>query len=125
MPIIQLELAIRISEQLIPVPIKMGNKNWVEIPANEELILEVKMTRIGRGNRNLRAYTPRMARGADETWFLSLGSVENVELVALKRVAGLRNSSTHQITFTLNKPGTQSKNVNTQVFFLQNLNFHY
>lgn len=78
------------------------------MPAGVEITLSVRLQRKGRAPAGLRAHAPRLARGADETWFLSLGSVEHRELMALKRVSGLRATATHSLTFTIPQTGKQS-----------------
>jgi hypothetical protein len=35
----------------------------------------------------------------DEAWFLVLGDVENKEVIALKRAAGIKKSSQQQLAF--------------------------
>lgn len=57
-------------------------------------------------SRDLKAHAPRFSRPKDEGWFLTLGSVDDGELLALKRVTGVRGKSTQQLSFySPPKPG--------------------
>lgn len=56
--------------------------------------------------RELKAHAPKFSRSKDEGWFLTLGSVDDNELLALKRVSGVRGRSVQQLSFyTPSKPG--------------------
>ncbi|KAJ9599658.1 hypothetical protein L9F63_026493 [Diploptera punctata] len=51
-------------------------------------------------SRDTKVHCPKFPRGKDEGWFLSLGSVESGELLALKRVPPTRTSrNCQQLTF--------------------------
>ena len=85
-------------------------KSWVELHADQEYTLMVRLERFNR-SRDLKAHCPSFPRGKDEGWFLSLGNVENGELLALKRVPAWRSSrNSQQLTFyTPNKTGENIK----------------
>lgn len=69
--------------------------------------------KLARENKlpDLKVHCPRFPRGAKEGWFLNLGNIEKRELVALKRVAGIRGNtpSSHQLTFY--SPEKTGKNI--------------
>jgi activating signal cointegrator complex subunit 3 len=72
---------------------------WIEVHANQEYTLVVRLERLNTANQ-LKVHSPRFPRGKDEGWFLTLGSVETGELMALKRVSGIRgNRNCQQLTF--------------------------
>ena len=53
----------------------------------------------GRAN-NRSVYAPKFPKPKDEGWFLTLGSIEKKELVALKRVTLHRTKCSQQLSFT-------------------------
>ncbi|PSN49726.1 Activating signal cointegrator 1 complex subunit 3 [Blattella germanica] len=72
------------------------SNSWIQIQADQEYTLMVRMERRNRP-RELKAHCPRFPRGKDEGWFLTLGSLETGELMALKRVPGTRSSKNCQL----------------------------
>ena len=73
--------------------------NWIQVHADQEYTLMVQLERPGNG-RELKVHSPRFPRGKDEGWFLTLGSVETGELMALKRVSAVRSRKNfQQLTF--------------------------
>lgn len=63
------------------------------------------MTRVNRATER-KAYAPRFPKPKDEGWFLTLGHVDSIELLALKRVPFIQNTSHQLIAFsTPLKPG--------------------
>lgn len=69
---------------------------------SQEYILVVDLCRFGRKTSN-HIYSPKFPKPKDEGWFLTLGSIENRELLAMKRVAYRNNKSSHQLFFTAPK----------------------
>nr|XP_026497272.1 activating signal cointegrator 1 complex subunit 3 isoform X1 [Vanessa tameamea]XP_026497273.1 activating signal cointegrator 1 complex subunit 3 isoform X1 [Vanessa tameamea]XP_026497274.1 activating signal cointegrator 1 complex subunit 3 isoform X2 [Vanessa tameamea] len=69
---------------------------WTPLHADQEYTLVIDMNRRG-GNAN-NVLCPRFPRGKNEGWFLTLGSVDNGELQALKRVAA--KGTTHLTFYT-------------------------
>lgn len=56
--------------------------------------------------RNAMAYAPHFPKGKDQSYFLTLGSVESGELLALKRAPLSRAKACHQLAFTApQRPG--------------------
>ncbi|CAH2054677.1 unnamed protein product, partial [Iphiclides podalirius] len=68
---------------------------WMPLHAEQDYTLVIEMQRRG-GNPN-NVFCPRFPRGKNEGWFLTLGSVERGELVALKRAPP---QGTAQLAFT-------------------------
>jgi activating signal cointegrator complex subunit 3 len=52
----------------------------------------------GRSNRTV--YAPKFPKSKDEGWFLTLGSIEKQELLAMKRVTLPRVKCSQQLSFT-------------------------
>lgn len=113
MPTVNVQLSIRgwwdgssqeeEAERKIKIP--ADRENWVEVHAEQEYTLVVNLHRLNH-SRDLKAHAPRFSRAKDEGWFLTLGSVDDNELLALKRVSGVRGRSTQQLSFyTPSKPG--------------------
>ncbi|XP_046669965.1 activating signal cointegrator 1 complex subunit 3-like [Homalodisca vitripennis] len=86
-------------------PIRLGTKKPVLVHTCHEYTLSVKFTRVNRPTER-RAYAPYFPKPKDEGWFLTLGHVDNVELLALKRVPPINHQSSQLITFsTPARPG--------------------
>lgn len=67
--------------------------------ANQEYTLCIKMTRLNH-SREKKGHAPRFPRMVEPGWFLTLGSIENQELLALKRVMSISYRTTQQLLFT-------------------------
>lgn len=76
----------------------LDHKNWMEVHAGEEYTLMVNMQRLGAKTSNY-IYS-RFPKPKDEGWFLTLGSQESGELLALKRAPYKSNRSSHPLIFT-------------------------
>lgn len=91
------------AERKIKIP--ADRQTWVEVHAEQEYTLMVNLHRLNH-SRDLKAHAPRFSRPKDEGWFLTLGSADDGELLALKRVSGVRGKSLQQLSFyTPSKPG--------------------
>lgn len=104
MPTIHIELSIKGPvandgdlERKVKQP--MERNTWMEVHAGLEYILMVDLYRLGRKNTQY-IYSPKFPKPKDEGWFLTLGSVEAKELLALKRIGYRSNRSSHQLCFT-------------------------
>lgn len=75
-------------------------QRWIEVAMDTEYTLTVNMKRVNH-NKEGRAFSPRFTKSKDEGWFLVLGSVEDNELLGLKRASVYkgRASTQHQVTF--------------------------
>ncbi|XP_060805871.1 activating signal cointegrator 1 complex subunit 3 [Amyelois transitella] len=70
------------------------NREWMPIHADQEYTLVIELNRRG-GNPN-NVLCPRFPRGKNEGWFLTVGTVDDGELHALKRIPP---KGTAQVTF--------------------------
>ncbi|XP_054270395.1 activating signal cointegrator 1 complex subunit 3 [Macrosteles quadrilineatus] len=85
--------------------VRPGTNHPLVVHSNEDYTLCVKLTRLNR-SKERRAHAPRFPKPKDEGWFLTLGHVDSVELLALKRVPPVHHSSNQMIAFsTPDKPG--------------------
>ena len=79
-------------------------KKWIKVKPDTDYTLNIKVGRSRYPERtqgdSIKAYAPHFPKPKDEGWFMVLGTVDNGELVALKRVATLRGTSNQQINFT-------------------------
>jgi Sec63 Brl domain len=81
-----------------PMPQPLSRDFWLDIYADQEYTLNVDLNRLGmRPSKSI--HCPNFPKGKDEGWFLSLGSQETGELLALKRVMYRSNKSSHQLCF--------------------------
>lgn len=71
---------------------------WHEVHADEEYTLMVNLQRLGV--KTSKYIHCRFPKPKDEGWFLTLGSQENGELLALKRASYKSNRSSHPLIFT-------------------------
>lgn len=90
--------------------------NWIKVHADQEYTLMVQLERTNSA-RELKVHSPRFPRGKDEGWFLTLGSIETGELMALKRVSAVRNrKNLQQLTFFT--PKMTGKNIQSEYLTL-------
>jgi activating signal cointegrator complex subunit 3 len=90
--------------------------DWIQVHADQEYTLMVQMERVNC-TRDLKVHSPRFPRGKDEGWFLTVGSIESGELLALKRVSAIRGSrKCQQLTFCT--PKTIGKNLVENKYYI-------
>ncbi|XP_031846390.1 activating signal cointegrator 1 complex subunit obelus isoform X2 [Nomia melanderi] len=83
-----------------PVALRTANLIYIDVHKDQDYILNIRMRRKNKSN-NLRAHCPMYQKGKDEGWFLVLGSIQDKELWALKRVSGINDQwKYHQLQFT-------------------------
>ncbi|KAJ8290873.1 hypothetical protein GJAV_G00018670 [Gymnothorax javanicus] len=113
LPVVEVEMRVKgwwedsqeQSERRLPTAVSniRDQRNWLDIHADQEYVLQVHLRRINMGGQKRRqdskAMAPRFPKLKDEGWFLVLGEVEKKELLALKRVGYVRNQSTASIAF--------------------------
>ncbi|XP_039288255.1 activating signal cointegrator 1 complex subunit 3 isoform X1 [Nilaparvata lugens] len=67
--------------------------------AGQEYTLCVKFAKLNP-SKERKAHAPRFSKPTEPGWFLTLGSIEQKELIAMKRVPPISSRCTHQLTFT-------------------------
>lgn len=103
LPTLDIKISIRgewqnsAGENEIHIRQPQDRNEWTPLHAGQEYTIILNITRYG-GNPN-QVYCPRFPRGKNEGWFLTLGTVEDDELLALKRITVNRNNSSNHITF--------------------------
>ena len=85
---------------------------WHEVQANTDYSLVVDISRINRTG-STRAHAPKFPKPRDESWFLVLGS--NQELVAMKRVPPVPRTAKQLLSFTT---PAQPGNVVLNLYFM-------
>ena len=115
--------------------------DWITVPAGQDCLLDVTFTCcnsptdapvVGTGGarpkqsksvmpvanhsagRNKSAYAPKFPKPKDEGWFITLGVVDEKELLAIKRVVLPRAKCSHQIGFVT--PSKQGRCILTLYF---------
>ncbi|KAF3691498.1 Activating signal cointegrator 1 complex subunit 3 [Channa argus] len=77
--------------------------SWMDVHADQEYVLQVSLRRINMGQQrrkqDSKAQAPRFPKVKDEGWFLIMGEVDQRELLAVKRVGYVRNSTTVSVAF--------------------------
>ncbi|XP_043925219.1 activating signal cointegrator 1 complex subunit 3 [Protopterus annectens] len=93
------------NERLLPTVVTntRDEKNWVQLHADQEYVLQVTLRRIHMGHHkgkyDSKAVAPRFPKAKDEGWFVILGEVDKKELIALKRVGYIRSRSMISLAF--------------------------
>ena len=78
----------------------------VSVKQGREFSVNVTMRRQNKtGKEGLKAHTPKFPKPKDESWLLVIGNPVTRELLALKRVAGVRGSVTHSLVLTMEEEG--------------------
>lgn len=79
--------------------VQPSNRNkWTEILADHEYTLIANIYRMG-SRLSDHMYCPKFPKPKDEGWFMTLGCIENGEVIAMKRVMYRSNTSSHQLVF--------------------------
>ncbi|KAM3614996.1 uncharacterized protein V6R79_021978 [Siganus canaliculatus] len=77
--------------------------SWLDVHADQEYVLQVSLRRINQGQQrrkqDSKAQAPRFPKAKDEGWFLVVGEVDRRELLAVKRVGYVRNSTAVSVAF--------------------------
>lgn len=82
------------------ISLQSNHSECINIHKDQDYILNIGMRRKNKSS-NLKAHCPMFHKGKDEGWFLVLGSIQNRELLALKRVSGISGErKCHQLQFT-------------------------
>lgn len=112
LPVIQVELSVRgwlpdkeCEETEKSIKTKDTSSSPLTVYSNTEYTLCVKLSRRNRETER-RAHCPFFPKPKNDGWFLTLGHIDRVDLLALKRVPTVRQKSSQQLTFfTPNKTG--------------------
>ena len=87
LPVIQVKIDIA-GKNLPLVPSK---QEYVQVKQNSEVTVTVTMKRKNRlGKEGLKCHCPKFPKPKDEAWLLIIGDASTKELLALKRVGGVR-----------------------------------
>lgn len=128
LPIMNVSLALISPDEEEKPPLKidqpMRRDQWIFVKPDREYTLQVKLRRENRTMEGGRAYSPKFPRGTDEGWFLTLGCINDQELLALKRVSTVRgNTSTNNIVFYTPPKLGKDKQSPFPLFLLQKIIF--
>ncbi|XP_063225665.1 activating signal cointegrator 1 complex subunit 3 [Bacillus rossius redtenbacheri] len=106
MPVVHVELSVQgvwvdgSAPEQRRLALPQDRDDWLPLCPDQEYTLLVGLSRGGRRPDGSRAHCPFFPRGKDEGWFLTLGSVERAELLAMKRVPAWRaGRTTQQLSF--------------------------
>jgi len=103
------EKSQKITVDLGPHPHK--DSGWIKVKSDTDYTLCLQLHQFSSATNKKKnqinvasgkAYAPRFPKPKDEGWFLLLGDLESQDLLALKRLGGLKSSgaNNHQLTFT-------------------------
>ncbi|XP_055949414.1 activating signal cointegrator 1 complex subunit 3-like [Argiope bruennichi] len=73
--------------------------HWLDVHADQEYVLNVNLQRLSKPKGDRKAIAPKFPKQKEEGWFLVLGSVEEKELIAMKRVPYIFNKAQQQLVF--------------------------
>ena len=103
MPSLSVQIALRgpyegdsEADRLVQQP--PNRDNWMTVYADHEYVLVVNFHRLGQLT-STSIHCPKFPKGKDEGWFLTLGTLQNNELIAMKRCVYRSSKSSHQLTF--------------------------
>uniref|UniRef100_A0A3Q3K309 Activating signal cointegrator 1 complex subunit 3 n=1 Tax=Monopterus albus TaxID=43700 RepID=A0A3Q3K309_MONAL len=117
LPVLEVEMSVKgwweESQEQTERPLPAAGANlreessWLHVHADQEYVLQVSLRRITLGQKqDSKAQAPRFPKVKDEGWFLVMGEVDRKELLAVKRVGYVRNSTTVSVAFyTMEKTG--------------------
>ena len=93
----RLEVSVQVNgERLQP-----RQPGLVTVQQDRQTTVTVSLTRRNRpGKEGLRVHSPKFPKPKDEAWLLVIGNPETRELVALKRVGGVRGSVKHSLVLS-------------------------
>ena len=78
----------------------------VTVQQERQTTVTVSLTRRNRpGKEGLRVHSPKFPKPKDEAWILVIGNPQTRELVALKRVGGVRSSVKHSLVLSPDQAG--------------------
>ena len=78
----------------------------VTVRQHSEVTVSVSLRRANRpGKEGLKAHSPKFPKPKDEAWLLVLGDPATRELLALKRVGGVRGAASHALVLTPERAG--------------------
>ena len=98
----RLEVSVQVNgERLQP-----RQPGLVTVQQDRQTTVTVSLTRRSRpGKEGLRVHSPKFPKPKDEVWLLVIGNPETRELVALKRVGGVRGSVKHSLVLSPDQAG--------------------
>ena len=80
----------------------------VKVQQDRQTTLTVGLSRSNRpGREGIRVHSPRFPKAKDEAWLLVVGNPQTRELLALKRVGGVRGRVKHSLVLSPDQAGRQ------------------
>ncbi|KAK2162771.1 hypothetical protein LSH36_92g06010 [Paralvinella palmiformis] len=109
LPLIQISLSLMeqdesgksAAQQIRQRTTRSSRDAWIPVQADQEYVLRVNMMRMNKTQqrRESKAFAPKFPKPKDEGWIFVLGEVETREVIALKRVAHVRQRSSVPVSF--------------------------
>ena len=102
LPVIQVQLEVK-GQKLNLSP---SSQDYVTVRQNSEVTVSVTIRRKNRpGREGLKCHSPKFPKPKDEAWLIVIGNSDTRELLALKRVGGVRGSVTHSLVLVPKEVG--------------------
>ena len=102
LPVIQVQLEVK-GQKLNLSP---SSQDYVTVRQNSEVTVSVTIRRKNRpGREGLKCHSPKFPKPKDEAWLIVIGNSDTRELLALKRVGGVRGSVTHSLVLVPEEVG--------------------
>lgn len=102
MPVLQVD--VEVGGQRLELA--SSTQTWVPVRQHSEVTVTVNMKRLNRpGKEGLKVYSPKFPKPKDESWLLVIGNPVTRELMALKRVSGVRGSVSHSLVLSPEEAG--------------------
>lgn len=85
---------------------RTSEQQWIKAQTGVQMSVTVDLVRLNRpGREGTRVFAPKFSKPKEEGWIIVLGTTENRELVALKRVGSVVRHSRQTLLITPEKPG--------------------
>ena len=102
LPVIQVQLEVK-GQKLNLSP---SSQDYVTVRQNSEVTVSLTIRRKNRpGREGLKCHSPKFPKPKDEAWLIVIGNSDTRELLALKRVGGVRGSVTHSLVLVPEEVG--------------------
>ncbi|ODM91249.1 Activating signal cointegrator 1 complex subunit 3 [Orchesella cincta] len=112
LPEISLGVSVQFDGRCIEVPLsRNGRREYLDLPPNKEIVILLSITRHNQPPRDMKVFAPKFSKPKDEGWFMVLGDVEYRDVIALKRLGGVRKKAQQQLLITT--PKTEGRKIYT------------
>jgi activating signal cointegrator complex subunit 3 len=115
LPEISVSVSVQFDGRSLEVPLsRKGKMEYIDLPPEKEVVLMLNITRHNRFPKDMKVFAPKFSKPKDEGWFMVLGDVEYRDVIALKRLGGVKRKTQQQLLITT--PNTEGRKIYTGYF---------